>query len=193
MEEDVSYARIGYLHNYLENAIFFYNEYKKIENDHIKAKAIFNDFYHPEYENYKATHKKADRDYLSSFLFLSLFLEAYIYDFAARRLSDSYVTKYLDKLDVISKWIIIPKLITGKELDTSRHSFAILKQIFSLRNKFVHHKTSEITIERVAKYNSLDELIKLSDILSAIADIFKQLDKIDTTIDSHQIYISNLP
>ena len=48
-------------------------------------------------------------------VFSAMAVEAYIYDYAARNLSDSFVKKYLDKLDLVSKWVVIPLIVTGKE------------------------------------------------------------------------------
>jgi len=44
-------------------------------------------------------------------------LEAYINHYAISRLSKNYLKNYLDKLDLLSKWIVIPRIITGKQLD----------------------------------------------------------------------------
>ena len=47
-------------------------------------------------------------------VFLHLFLKAVIYDYGAINTSDSYMKKYIDKLEFLSKWVVIPKLVTGQ-------------------------------------------------------------------------------
>ena len=71
----------------------------------------------------------------------ALFLEAYIYDYGARKHSANFVEKYLDKLDPFAKWVIIPRLISPPGLDQNDEVFARLKKLFTLRNALVHHKT----------------------------------------------------
>lgn len=44
-----------------------------------------------------------------SVVFSALSLEAFINDYASQRLSKSYFDNYLDKLDLVSKWVVIPR------------------------------------------------------------------------------------
>lgn len=76
-----------------------------------------------------------------SALSTALFLEAYIYDYCARKESATFAQKYLDKLDPVSKWIIIPRLIVPPGLDQADDVFERLRKLFALRNDLVHHKT----------------------------------------------------
>jgi len=71
----------------------------------------------------------------------ALFLEAYIYDYGARRGSASFVDKYLDKLDPLAKWVIMPRLIAPPGLEQDDEVFERLRKLFKLRNDLVHHKT----------------------------------------------------
>ena len=87
-------------------------------------------------------------------VFTTIAAESYIYDIAARHLSDSFVKKHIDKLDLISKWVIIPKLITGKELSRGGEWFQLLKNLVRERNSIIHSKTSELpyTTEEFQRY-----------------------------------------
>lgn len=71
----------------------------------------------------------------------ALFLEAYIYDYGARRESASFVDKYVDKLDPVAKWVVIPRLIVPPGLPRDDEVFERLRRLFKLRNDLVHHKT----------------------------------------------------
>src|SRR5258708_2316783 len=73
----------------------------------------------------------------------ALFLEAYIYDYCARKESDAFADKYLDKLDPVAKWIVIPRLIVPPGLDRGNEIFERLRKLFRLRNDLVHHKTKQ--------------------------------------------------
>jgi len=76
-------------------------------------------------------------------IFTTISLEAYIYDYAARHLSDSYVKKYLDRLDPISKWVIIPRLVTGTEFKHGGKWLQLLKDLIRERNSVIHSKSSQ--------------------------------------------------
>jgi hypothetical protein len=71
----------------------------------------------------------------------ALFLEAYIYDYAARKESGSYAEKYLDKLDPVAKWVIVTRLFASPGIDRADAIFERLRMLFRLRNEFAHHKT----------------------------------------------------
>ncbi len=77
-------------------------------------------------------------------VFCAMALEAYIYDYASRKLTDSYVQDHLDKLDTLSKWVVIPKLVTGKELPKDHRWFSLLKRLIQQRNTLAHHKSSSL-------------------------------------------------
>lgn len=71
----------------------------------------------------------------------ALFLEAYIFDYGARRESASYVDKFLDKLDPIAKWVVVPRLVVPPGLNRDDEVFERLRRLYKLRNDLVHHKT----------------------------------------------------
>jgi len=77
-------------------------------------------------------------------VFSAMALEAYIYDYAARHLTDIFVKDHLDKLDTFSKWVIVPLLITGRELSHHQNWRELLKKLIKARNSTIHHKSSEL-------------------------------------------------
>ena len=139
-----------------------------------------------EYDNLKLNKTiKIDNNYevgqhfMISVIFCSMFMESYIYDFAARNKGDNYTNKYLDHLKLISKWVIIPKIVSGIEIDTSRKSFEVLGKLIKIRNKLIHWKSKNGSYENIEKSNldKIYDLIDLEEVFSSIKDIFKQLDK----------------
>lgn len=184
-ENDLSFARSGYMLGFIESSIFYYNQYKEKEDEYkyLKSKVIIS------YEDFIES-KELDniyRNYITSFIYLSMFVESYIFDYGARRLGDNFVKDHLDKLDIISKWIVIPKLITGYEIDKSKKSFETLKKFIHNRNKLVHHKTKNLNVTE--KYKPLDEIINMEEIHNAIIDIFTQLEQNDK-LENHLFYLS---
>jgi hypothetical protein len=121
-------------------------------------------------------HKSA----LITICFSAMCLEAFIYDYAARNISDSYAHRYLDKLDVVSKWVVIPQLATGKEFPTSSHAFGLLRFLVTTRNQLVHFKSSPVTQDQENKRRTdeqIDSLKIVKKCFGAIREIFAELQK----------------
>jgi len=77
-------------------------------------------------------------------VFSAMVLESYIYDYASRHLTDAFVRDHLDKLDTFSKWIIVPVLITGKEMSQQSNWREPLKKLIKTRNSIIHHKSAQL-------------------------------------------------
>jgi hypothetical protein len=77
-----------------------------------------------------------------SVLASAFFLEAYIWDYCARKESGRFA-EFVDKLDPVAKWIVIPRLIVPPGLDSGDAVFGQLRQLFRLRNDLAHHKTKQ--------------------------------------------------
>jgi hypothetical protein len=90
-----------------------------------------------------STEAEIAKSALVVIVFSAMAIEAYIYDYAARHLGDAFVKDHLDKLDILSKWIIIPELITGKEVSRHQKWYLLLKNLIKTRNSVIHHKSSE--------------------------------------------------
>lgn len=78
-------------------------------------------------------------------VFAHLFLEATIYDYGATSLSDSYVKRHVDKLNFLSKWVVIPRLVTGKSFPTDSHAYHLLGKLTKSRNSLAHFKTRRVS------------------------------------------------
>lgn len=124
-------------------------------------------------------------------IFSNITIESYIYDYAARNLGDAFVKSHLDKLDLLSKWIIFPELITGKGLNRSQQWFSSLKKLVNTRNKITHSKTQEVSIENIKKtFVNSDDIIKTAlqsvSLLQILADKISELDPDETPwVQSH--------
>lgn len=77
-------------------------------------------------------------------VFIAMCFEAAIYDFASIHFGDDYVSDHLDRLDVLSKWIVVLRFVSGVELLKDKPSYGALKALVSARNALVHPKSKEI-------------------------------------------------
>ncbi|MUK78969.1 hypothetical protein GNP84_18990 [Aliivibrio fischeri] len=88
--------------------------------------------------------KKATAHALKAIVFSAMCIEAAINDYAGTHLGDKYFETHLCNLDVVSKWVVIPKLVCGKEINKSSAAFGALKQLIRSRNQLVHSKSREL-------------------------------------------------
>ena len=90
-----------------------------------------------------AKNAEIQRAAMVSVVFSALTLEAFINNYGLEHFSRNYFDKHLDKLPAVSKWIVIPKLAIGKEIDSDSRSYEQLKRLFKRRDRLVHYKTKK--------------------------------------------------
>ena len=133
---------------------FFSCEYTRIANEHLlKARCAINGLYnnHPDYDQQDILHHDAIMWSIISVVFSAMSIESFIYNYAASYLNDKYVKEHLDKLGVVDKWVIIPRLITGKQINKSECAFNLLKEVIGFRNEYVHNKSEPLTYKNWGK------------------------------------------
>lgn len=80
---------------------------------------------------------------IQTIVFSAMCVEAAVYDYAAVHLGDEFVQQHLDKLDVISKWILSLRLISNYSLPRHGALHGSLKCLIRSRNLLVHIKSEE--------------------------------------------------
>jgi len=114
-------------------------------------------------------------------IFCASALEAYINDYAINCLSKNYLKTYLDKLDLLSKWIIIPRIVKGVQLDAGSKSFQDLSWLISLRNTLVHFKSRKVDISQI-KESDFFWAEDATRAIETVRNLVNELKKIDETI-----------
>lgn len=134
---------------------------------------------------------------ISSIIFSGLTVESFINYYGITRLSKNQFNTYLDKLDLLSKWIVIPKFVTGKSIDTGSQSIEFLNKLIRSRNKLVHYKSSQSSIKDF--YDMISSLknnihqqrmpwIKDAEIgIQAIYKLLEDIVKIDSYITQEEL------
>ena len=115
-------------------------------------------------------------------VFSAMAVEAFIYDYAAQELGDTFVKKYLDKLTPVSRCVVIPQLITGKQFPRNSQAFNLLKSLIRDRNALVHHKSSVYPSSRFLqeKFERSDQISqRAKDAISTLEALAQELQSID--------------
>jgi hypothetical protein len=84
-------------------------------------------------------------------VFCALALEAFINDYALGRLGKSLFKAHLDRMPILSKWMVLPMLISGKTLEAGGKPYLRIKNLFRLRDKIAHYKSRRVRPDRLAK------------------------------------------
>jgi hypothetical protein len=66
-----------------------------------------------DYDDQKARKQVAG---IKTIVFSAMALEAAAFEFATLQLGERLAKDYLDKLDVVGKWLIVPRLVCGRSL-----------------------------------------------------------------------------
>ena len=171
----------------LKAEFFYYETYFLIAQDaYRKAKKLDRELLAIQKSNPDAVLVAEKNDTIERFaivviLFCALAAEAFINDYGIESFSKNYFIRYLDKLDLISKWIIIPRMVTGEELDPGSKVIQDLSWLTGLRNRLVHSKSRKIPIDKIEK----SDFFWMEDAersLETIKNLIVELRKIDKNI-----------
>lgn len=91
---------------------------------------------------------------IKTVVFCAMALEAAAFEFATLQLGERLAKNYLDKLDVVGKWLVVPRLVCGRSLNEDGPAINGLKGLVKARNALVHHKSKEWN----GKHVHLDEV-----------------------------------
>jgi len=131
-----------------------------------------------------AKNAAIQRSAMVSVIFSSLTLEAFINNYAIERFSRNYFDNHLDKLSPVSKWILIPKLVTGNEINKDGQPYERLKNLFKHRDKLVHYKTKKKKISEMTEDGDWVTENHSADALLTVKSILNELSKVDTSVET---------
>jgi hypothetical protein len=117
-------------------------------------------------------------------IFAAFSLEAWIYEYTVKKLSKSFFDNHIDKLRPVSKWVIVTRLVTGRDFPTDSQAFEHLKSLYKARNDLVHPKPStqpEDTEESLEKEEKeREQLIKNAhEAYQTCKEVILELDKVE--------------
>jgi hypothetical protein len=125
-------------------------ERKPIAAEHDRLKAIPADddlALIPIRNNLYDLDAKILRGGIQTIVFAAMCLESGIYDYAAEGMGDRFTRAYLDKIDLKTKWLIIPHLVCGQMMRRDGAAFQALDSLISVRNELVHSKSKSARLD----------------------------------------------
>lgn len=111
-----------------------------LENDAHPAPPLSQQF---DFTRWLEQDRRKIMDGIQTIVFSAMALEAAVFDLAASQLGDKVATDYLDKMDLLGKWMIIPRLVCGRALREQGPAINGLRGLIRARNTLVHHKSRE--------------------------------------------------
>jgi len=185
-----------YYEEFFHIAIDTYKEIVKLEKEHSELQVNTSE---SEKSSRNFVYKVAEKNdrigllVLIVVVFCATSLEAYINHYAISHLSKNYLKTYLDKLDLLSKWIVIPRITTGTQLDAGSRPLKDLSWLITLRNKLVHYKSRTVSIEEIKDTDFLrgNDAKRAIETVKNVAQELKKIDNniyIDWTAKSYNKY-----
>ena len=177
-------AEFTYYEEFFHVAIDTYKEIVKLEKEHSELWAKMSESEKLSDNSIDKLAEKNDRIgrlVLIVVVFCATSLETYINHYAISHLSRSYFKKYLDKLDLLSKWIVIPRITTGAQLDAGSRPLQDLSWLITLRNKLLHHKSRMVSIEEIKDTDFLWRK-DAKRAIETVKNLAQELNKIDNDI-----------
>ncbi len=110
-------------------------------------------------------------------VFSALSAEACINHYASENLSKTYLKQYLDKLELTAKWIVIPRIVTGKQFDPGSKLMQDLSWLVKLRNRFVHFKSRTIAHDKMLECPELvgyAEALRATETVRGLVDLLNK-------------------
>jgi len=126
--------------------------------------------------------------YFTCLVFSAFALESFINGYGVRRLSRAYFKEYLEKASIESKWMLIPKLLSGQSIyNTKGH--ILLKKLIKARNRLAHDKPKykrsldkenvETAIQFYKSGEDISKHISAYECVEAMIELGKRLKEID--------------
>lgn len=121
---------------------------------------------------------------INTIIFSCMCLESFINSYAISRFSRQYFDNYLDKLDMKSKWVIIPMLVKGIQIQTDDKCFTKFKELIAKRNRLVHDKTKVRNVNNILASDFLTEE-DAEDAVFAVKQMVVLLKNIDINVEDN--------
>lgn len=90
------------------------------------------------------------KNIVKTVVFSAMAIESFLNDYAAACLGDAEFYVNFDKLSSLGKFQLIAKFILKSKVDKEQKYYFFLKTLFSLRDSYVHNKSTQLNIKGFA-------------------------------------------
>ena len=118
-----------------------------------------------------------------SIVFGVMCLEAFIFDYSAHYLGDPYTKENLDKLKLIQKYLVIPRIVTGKDFPKEGQAFEHLKKLVKARNDLVHYRSKPQHTDFELLEERWKEREECRNPFNTVVEVLTELKKLDDTAE----------
>ena len=158
-------------------------EYENIEKEIEKYRKTSKDPYVREtHEKIADAYSRRERAVVIPIVFGAMCLEAFIYDYGANHISEKYMKEHLDKLSIPSKFLIVSRLVTGKQFPTDSQAYKGLVKLKKDRNSLVHFKSRHFSNSQVTELEEW-HLNKNTELKAAMYNAYNTVPKVMDELD----------
>jgi len=80
-------------------------------------------------------------------IYTAISLECYIHNYASRNLGEKYCKTHVDSMGLHTKWLVVPRLVTGKSIPVDHKGIELLQKLVKARNDTVHLKAANLKLD----------------------------------------------
>jgi len=144
----------------MDNYIKYMNHSEDIQNRLKECQSKDEACYLETTSEFREKRQAHEETAFSTIIYSAMCFEAAIYDHTADYFGEKYTSEHLDKLDLLSKWVIVPKLTWNKQIRKDHAPFHHLAGLVKARNKLVHHKSLNLFPCDEAKISKIESNAK---------------------------------
>ena len=130
-----------------------------------------------------AINAAINRHSMIAIIFSVMTLESFINGYGIENMSANYINEYLDKLELKSKWLIYPKLVTGKEIGRDCRAFSFLVELVGLRNRLIHDRPRRKQTNDIKDEEWLLKESNAERSLNTVRELVTELANLDESVD----------
>ena len=127
------------------------------------------------------------KEKMSMIVFAVFTIESYINGYATYNLGNSYFLENLEKINIKSKWVVIPKLICNSNFPKDKKGWHLLDKLIENRNSIVHDKPKRIKIDEIGGTLKNKKNISPDEIIDTFYELQNDLLSIDKNVAEYLI------
>jgi len=122
---------------------------------------------------------------ISAIIFQAFSVEAYMNFYGAIKLGDNVFKNHYDRISILDKIIIIPRIATGRDFPKGDNIYGLIKKLFKHRDMLVHYKSNAVDTRSTSDLDFCNVLYKCYEfVLDGLDDIINVYPKLKILLSS---------